>query len=67
MGGEGGFRILDLMISHDQNEWWSGLEGPNGLLLLLVSRTHIAALILFSFGVNYLLILIDINTDIIQL
>ena len=32
-----GIRILNLMISHDQNEWWSRLEGPNGLLLPLVS------------------------------
>ena len=35
--GRRGIRILNLMISHDQNEWQSRLEGPNGLLLLLVS------------------------------
>ena len=35
--GEGRFRLLSSMISHDHNEWWSRLEGPNGLLLLLVS------------------------------
>ena len=36
-GRKGGIMILNLMISHDQNEWRSRLEGPNGLLLLLVS------------------------------
>ena len=36
-GGKGGIRILNSMISHDQNEWWSRLEGLNDLLLLLVS------------------------------
>ena len=35
--GEGGIGILNLMISHDHNEWWSRLKGPNGLLLLLFS------------------------------
>jgi len=30
----GGIRILNLMISHDHNEWGSKLEGLNGLLLL---------------------------------
>ena len=33
--GKGGIRIL--MISHDQNEWWSRLKGLNGQILLLVS------------------------------
>jgi len=37
MGGERGIRILNLMISHDQNVWWSRLDGPNGRLLLLFS------------------------------
>ena len=37
IGGRGGIRILNLMISHDYNESWSRLEGPNGLLLLPVS------------------------------
>ena len=36
-GRKGGIRMLNSMISHDQNEWRSRLEGPNGLLLLLVS------------------------------
>ena len=36
-GRKGGIRILNLMISHDQNEWQSRLKGPNGLLLLPVS------------------------------
>ena len=38
-GRKGGIRILNSMISCDQDEWWSRLEGPNGLLLLLVSMS----------------------------
>jgi len=36
MGGKGGVRILNLMISHDLIEWGSRFEGPDGPLLLLV-------------------------------
>jgi len=36
MGGRG-IRILNWLMSHDQNEWQNRLEGLNGLLLLLVS------------------------------
>ena len=33
--GEGGIRILILMISHNQDECWSRRQGPNDLLLLI--------------------------------
>ena len=36
MGGRG-IRILNLMLSHEHNEWRSRFEGPNGLLLVLFS------------------------------
>ena len=38
------------MISHDQNEWQSRLEGPNGLLLLLVFMFLWWAFFNFSIG-----------------
>jgi len=40
--GEGRLSILNLMISHDQNEWWNRLEGANGLLLLRVSMFNVS-------------------------
>jgi len=43
-GGGGEIRILNSMISRD-NEWGSRLEGPNGLLLLLVSMFLVEALV----------------------
>ena len=35
--GKSRIRLLSWTISHDHNQWWSRLEGPNGLLLLLFS------------------------------
>ena len=36
-GTNGGIRILNSVISYDQDEWRSRLKRPNGFLLLLVS------------------------------